>query len=149
MFEIYTSQIFKGGGGFKGEGKLDITIGSAKEGKIFAPTWEMVMEHKEAMKKAESLIDPEEKTKAKRKANREYTYAYRDMMRKSYKKHKKTWEDILRGIIPGLDGEHGRVVLCCYCRPEQFCHRKILAQMFVKLGEEINLPAVYLGEIQR
>lgn len=150
MFEIYTSQIYKGGGGFKGSGKLDVTVGTAKEGRIFAPDWNMVLEHKQAMKeiKADIYLSEEDRKRKMLEANGRYSEQYKKMMRESYRKHREIWENVLRGYIPGIKERQDRVVFCCYCPPSQFCHRKLLAQMFVKLGERIGIPAVYYGEIR-
>jgi uncharacterized protein YeaO (DUF488 family) len=108
MVEIYTSQY-----GYKGEDRLDITV-KTSDG-IFAPTWDMVIKYKNGI-----LSDEE------------YTKMYINLLRKSYKKNKKKWEEILN---------RERITFVCFCGQGKFCHRLILADVFTKLG------AIYKGEI--
>ena len=109
MLEIYTSRIK-----YSGENKLDITIGTGD--KVFAPSWEIVIGHKRG-----KITD------------KQYTNAYIKLMRISYKRHKKRWNEILN---------KDKIVFCCYCSSDKFCHRYILANIFTKLG------AKYCGEIK-
>lgn len=97
----------------KGKKYLDITVKSGD--KTFAPTWKMVM----GLKNGEITRE-------------QYIEEYTEMMRKSYKENRDRWEEVL-----GLD----EVVLACYCKPDQFCHRVLLAKMMEKCGAE------YLGEV--
>ena len=99
--------------GYHGPNKLDITVKSGV--KIFAPTWDMVLGYKNG------TITKEE-----------YIEKYMQMMRESYKRYKRAWTTLLNG---------DRVVLCCYCKPGDFCHRLLLAEILEKLGAE------YCGEI--
>lgn len=103
MLEVFTSRIW-----LEDKDKLDITIKSAKQGKIFAPTWEMVMDYKN------KII-----------SDSQYTAMYYDLMRKSYANNKEQWESLLN---------KERVVLVCYCNHGQFCHRYLLADILEKLG---------------
>lgn len=112
MLEVYTSTIR-----YRGPDRLDISIKSGS--KVFAPTWNMVMEVK-------SQVDCV-------KAQEEYTKTYLKMMKESFCNHPKEWDSLF---------ERERVVLCCYCRPGEVCHRTILARFLVKLG------AKYMGEIE-
>lgn len=103
MVEIYTGQ-YK----YCGPDRLDITVkGKDPIGRIFAPTWAMVDEYK--------MFKDEEK----------YTYAYRNLMRVSYRRHRDVWEEVLR---------RDRVVLVCFCKAGEFCHRVLLAGYLEKLG---------------
>lgn len=61
----------------------------------------------------------------------QYIEEYTERMRRSYRENRERWEEIL-----GLD----EVVIACYCKPHQFCHRVLLAKMLEKCGAE------YLGE---
>lgn len=111
MLEVFTSTIR-----YSGEDRLDISIKSAGEvGRIFAPTWDMVMGTKEG-----------------RYTEEEYTTMYLELMRFSYRHYRTKWDRLL---------QKQRIVLLCYCKAGDFCHRRLLAEILVKLG------AVYMEEI--
>jgi hypothetical protein len=61
-----------------------------------------------------------------------YRTWYLDVLRRSYRSQRAHWEVLLARPL---------VVLLCYCRPEQFCHRYLLAETLTTLG------AAYRGEI--
>ena len=92
---------------------VDVTIKSGH--KEFAPTWDMVMSHKKG-----EMTD------------KEYTELYYQKMRASYSNQYAKWEELL-----SLD----KVLITCFCRPNQLCHRRLLARMLVKCGAE------YWGEL--
>ena len=111
MLEVWTSQYR-----YNGPDRLDITVkGQDPIGKYFAPTWKMVIKSKKGILSKDDYKDQ-----------------YIALMRKSLKKHKHIWKEVL---------SRKRVVLVCFCEPKTFCHRLILAQIFETLG------AVYKGEI--
>ena len=93
---------------------LDTTVKSGD--KTFAPTWEMVMGHKK-----EQISDEQ------------YTREYYTMMRGSYRRNLPRWDEVL-----SMD----EVILACYCRADEFCHRYLLAEMLVRCGGKFE------GEIQ-
>lgn len=62
----------------------------------------------------------------------EYVEAYTREMRRSYRDNVVSWSRLL---------SKERVVLVCYCKNHERCHRTILARILVKLG------AVYAGEL--
>lgn len=101
MLSVYTSQYR-----YSGEDRLDITVKSGN--KLFAPSWEMVMGHKNG-----TLSDEQ------------YISMYYDKMRKSYKNNKKKWQEL-------LDKE--QVTVVCFCGKGKFCHRLFFADILVKLG---------------
>jgi uncharacterized protein YeaO (DUF488 family) len=107
--KVYTSNI-----NYKGKDRLDITV---KTGDLdFAPTWDMVMGHKNG-----TMTDGE------------YTRRYMDILRISYDKAHDKWLDIL---------SRDEVTFVCYCKTGKlFCHRKILAYIFSRL-EDVE----YMGE---
>jgi len=107
---LYTIQISvaKRLGLNKDDRYLDITVKSGD--KAFAPTWGMVMKHKQGI-----ITDDE------------YTSLYTDMMRNSYQKNRHRWDELL-----SLD----EVILACYCKADSFCHRYLLRDMLVKCGAE-------------
>lgn len=108
MVEIYTAQIR-----YSGSDRLDTTVKSGD--KTFAPTWDMVMGHKNG------TISDEE-----------YIKRYVVLMRESLKNNRSRWLEVMN---------MERVVLCCYCRKDKFCHRVLLAKMLEKNG------AIYKGEL--
>ena len=91
---------------YRGKNRLDITVKTGK--KIFAPTWDMVMGIKHGTMSYE-----------------EYTRKYYQLMRKSYKENKNEWNELLN---------KDEVVLVCFCKPNDFCHRYLLAYILAKLG---------------
>ena len=104
--KLYTAQYH-----YSGNDRLDITVkGQDPTGKIFAPTWKMVM----GSKKGKISFD-------------EYREMYRKRMRESYQQHKKIWQDILT---------RKEVTLVCFCKSGTFCHRYLLAEYLSKLGAE-------------
>ena len=113
---LYTAQIGK----YKGPDAYDVTV---KSGDInFAPTWDIV----QAWKAGEINWDT-------------YTQRYRELMLNSYKRNQKAWSEIL---------EKGVLTLLCYCRAddEKHCHRYLLADFLIKLGEKIGVSVVNEGE---
>lgn len=108
MVQIYTVQISKAKqtGLIDDPRFLDTTVKSGD--KVFAPTWKMVMGVKEGKISKE-----------------EYTQEYYEMMRKSYRINRQRWDEVL-----GME----EVILGCYCRAEEFCHRDLLRDMLVKCG---------------
>ena len=103
------------------EGFVDITVKSAKEGKIFAPTWDIVMEYKNGKITAE-----------------QYTQEYYRLMRRSFKMHKEKWIEVLK---------RDKVVIGCYCKSGYFCHRHLLVSIFEKLCQRLDIEFEYCGEI--
>lgn len=79
---------------------MDITIKSGN--KAFAPTWDMVMGHKN------KLITDEQ-----------YTIQYMHMLEESYKRNKPEWDKLL-----AMES----VTFVCYCPKSNFCHRHLLAK---------------------
>lgn len=83
---------------------LDITVKSGQGlGKMFAPKWDWVMGYKEG-----------------RYSEYDYTKFYREMLDKiPYP----AWEPLL---------DRNLVVLGCYCKAGDFCHRVLLAKYLVE-----------------
>ncbi len=113
---LYTAQIGK----YKGPDAYDVTV---KSGDInFAPTWDIV----QAWKAGEINWDT-------------YTQRYRELMLNSYKRNQGAWREIL---------EKGILTLLCYCRADddKHCHRYLLADFLIKLGDKIGVTVIYEGE---
>jgi uncharacterized protein YeaO (DUF488 family) len=100
---------------------LDITVKSGDH--TFAPTWEMVMG-----------------VKQRRITEDEYTRAYYERMRESYRQNRRRWDEILR-----MD----EVILACYCRADAFCHRYLLGDMLVTCGAEYRGEISSRGDLSR
>lgn len=88
---------------------LDITVKSGKElGKKFAPTWNMVMGHKQG-----KITDEQ------------YTELYLNML-------KNTEEEVFEELYKyGLDNEN-KINLICYCHDGKFCHTYLLIDFLVE-----------------
>lgn len=100
---------------YKGLDRIDITVKSAiYPWNVFAPTWAMVMAYKNTGD--ESV----------------YTEAYNKIIAGAFTLHEKElWE---------LIHSDRTITLVCFCRPDDFCHRVLLAKHFEALG------ATYYGE---
>ena len=98
---------------YSGPDRLDIT---AKQKTPFSPTWRMVNRFKNG------TINQEE-----------YSKLYIDLMNRSYAINYNSWYNVLN---------LNKVTFVCYCNPNKFCHRFLLAQDFEILG------AKYYGEIE-
>jgi len=123
LLHVHTARIH-----YSGPDRLDVTAKSATaEGKPFAPTWALVnwglrMRSQAEQKKlrrepgADSYADWAWKL---------YAMRYREQMRVSYVHQRRAWDDLLKR-------EH--VVFVCYCVDPEHCHRRVLAEIFDKLG---------------
>ena len=104
--KLYTARY-----GYKGDDRLDITVkGRDPVGKVFAPTWKMVM-----------------KTRRGKMAWDEYKEMYKELMRASYRTRKEVWNEVLK---------REEVTLVCFCPAGGRCHRYLLADFLEKLGAE-------------
>lgn len=104
--KLYTARY-----GYKGDDRLDITVkGRDPVGKVFAPTWKMVM-----------------KTRQGKMAWEEYKEMYKELMRTSYRAHKDIWHEVLN---------REKVTLVCFCPEGGLCHRYLLADCLEKLGAD-------------
>lgn len=92
---------------------IDVTV---KGGSVFGPTWDMVMGWKSGRLSWRS----------------EYERQYMQLMRERYRLNRRPFEEVLK---------RDRVVLCCYCGTPEHCHRRLLAEILVKLG------GTYRGEL--
>lgn len=89
---------------------------------LFAPTWDMVMGHKNG-----TITDEE------------YTRLYREKMIQSWVENREGWERFMQREEP--------IALACYCAPGKFCHRKLLVKILEKLCARLNIPFKYYGEL--
>jgi hypothetical protein len=102
---------------------IDITVKSANtpEGRVLAPTWKMVMKHKDG-----KLTDGE------------YTEQYLDLLRHRYRTDPQTFFDLLT---------RESVVLKCYCAAGTSCHRYLAVDVLVKIAEHKGIEVALGGEI--
>jgi len=98
---------------YNGNNRLDITVKTGSD--LLAPTWNMVMGYKSGKITQDEYID-----------------LYYSKMRLSYINNQNFWIRLLK---------RDEVILVCFCKAGDFCHRILLADILVKLGAE------YLGEI--
>jgi hypothetical protein len=104
---------------------------------FFAPGWDIVMGHKKWVAAGRpgglhsGMIDDER-----------YTAIYRERMRESYRCFKEHWEGLLRDV----EALKEDLVLICFCRPGDFCHRHQLAGMLKKVAEKIGISCELAGE---
>lgn len=103
---------------------IDTTVKSGKS--VFAPTWEMVMDIKNAT--PETRVGAEEL----------YTRRYHTAMQQSWKQHAGQWLELL---------SKERVAIACYCKPGVFCHRHLLIEYLGKVAVKKGIPFIYKGEL--
>ncbi len=104
--KLYTAQYR-----YSGADRLDITVkGKDLIGKVFAPTWKMVMGSKEGKISWD-----------------EYKDMYKDLMRQSYREHRDAWDEVL---------SREEVTFVCFCKADNPCHRYLLAEYFSVLGAD-------------
>lgn len=119
MIKIATSQYR-----YSGLGRLDVTVkGKDPLGKIYAPTWDMV-----SGIKAGVLTETD------------YTIRYRELMRKRYFNNYEQW------VKPLLSNPE-LIVLICFCGPDKFCHRHLLADYMSKVAKALGIEVNLIGEI--
>ena len=105
---------------YREEDAVDITVkGNNPIGRVFAPTWDMVMDYKRAVKQ-QDWETPEEFT-----PEEIYTKRYKALLgerlptiQEMFDFYTKTWLEEL--------------TFTCYCPPGAFCHRVILARDILK-----------------
>lgn len=114
---VYTSRVT-----YAGADRFDVTRKTgAKAGHPFAPSWAILrpaLEARRAGRETEATWET-------------YSAAYSEEMRRSYRAHRRAWDDLLA---------RPEVTLVCYCTDPARCHRTLLAAILVKLG------ATYKGE---
>ena len=114
---IYTSQYR-----YSGQDRLDVTVkGQHALGRVFAPTWAMVKQHK-----------------AGTMNNEQYTALYEAQMKLSMTERPDAWRQVL--LMP-------EVTLVCFCSPFKFCHRFLLANILVNNSRRFtDQECKYIGE---
>ena len=97
---------------------VDITVKSGD--KMFAPTWDFLMEYKN---------DHDEE---------KYISKFIPLMRRSYSENKQHWLDFL---------SQEEVAIACYCGKGGFCHRYLLVDIFEKICIYEGIELVRGGDL--
>lgn len=106
MLQVFTAHV-----SYRGPDRLNITaLAQDPVGKYFAPTWDLVTR----FKKHEIFEE-------------EFESLYRGQMHLSQLERPDRWQELL---------SRERVILVCFCRPDRFCHRFILANILEKQGAQ-------------
>lgn len=92
---------------------IDTTVKTAgtEIGKLLAPTWELVMGLKRGMGVKQSIYPP--------LVWNEYVDKYITLMRERFNSNRNVFRDFIKN--------NDEVMLLCYCRAGQCCHRRLLA----------------------
>ena len=129
MLTISTSRI-----AYRGSDRIDCTIKTAStiEGKLFAPTWDMVM----GVKKFHGdtrfpNVQPI--------SSEEYDQRYYALLRDRYAKNKQVFIDLIH---------HESVVFCCYCSDPEHCHRRLSVDILSKIAAHHGIEVKLGGEIK-
>lgn len=100
---------------YRGPDRFDVTRGSGGEkGHPFAPSWGLL-----------KWVKVRRPVEAQGRAWAGYTSVYLTEMAESQKRHPDAWQALLA---------RERVVLVCYCREREHCHRGLLARLLVEQG---------------
>lgn len=100
---------------------IDTTVKSGHD--IFAPTWHMVMSHKDGTLSDEG-----------------YTREYQQRMYESMRQNGDQWMQYVHSDTP--------MALGCYCKPGAFCHRHLLVKLFERICLKHQIPFLYYGELE-
>jgi len=117
---------------YRGPDRLDVTRKSGgPEGHPFAPSWRILGKALAARRAARDL-PADAAREIERQAWEAYSPAYLAEMAASRERQPEAWRDLL---------SRERVVLVCYCRNRERCHRGLLAVLLANLG------AIDAGEV--
>ena len=116
---LYTAQYR-----YPGKDRLDITVkGKDSMGKIYAPTWDMVMDWKN-----------------KKISDQRYSELYYGRLLELWPKYSKEMLQLVNRI-KGINGSEEDITLVCFCPKDTFCHRYLLVKFF-----QHNWGITYGGE---
>jgi len=129
MLTISTSRIT-----YSGSDRLDITIKTANtiEGKLFAPTWDMVT----GVKK---FYGDNRFPNVKAISSEEYDQRYYQLLRERYAKNKQIFIDLIH---------RESVVLLCFCNLPESCHRSLACDILHKIAQYHGIEVIIGGEIR-
>lgn len=136
--DVYTARM-----GYRGPDFLDVSLqGNMRRGDtaagghrgigfLFAPPPWLVYPH--LLLRKEGRETPESQA--------EYRERYLELLRERYRgPGRRAFDEVL---------SWPRVVLLCFCKPDEFCHRKLLAEVLVKVGARHAIDVVLRGELGR
>jgi hypothetical protein len=109
---------------------IDTTVKTSD--RLFSPTWNMVLGHKEK-------VAAHERGEILEQANQTYAQEYRRMMIDSWVRNRARWMEVINSEEP--------VAFACYCPKDKFCHRLLLRDMIEQICKKLNLPYQYYGEL--
>jgi uncharacterized protein YeaO (DUF488 family) len=129
MLKISTSRIT-----YHGSDRLDITVKTAStiEGKLFAPTWDMVT----GVKKYHGDT---RFPNVKPISSEEYDQRYYQLLRDRYAKNKQVFIDLVH---------RESVVFCCYCSEPNHCHRRLAMDILNKIAQAHGIRVTVVPEIR-
>jgi hypothetical protein len=116
MCAIWTAQF-----GYRGPNRLDVT---RKGGSPLGPSWPLLIEARGITREGDARW-------------KWYRPRYLEEMAESQIGHRDYWLSIL---------QRRSIVLVCYCRDPERCHRSLLAELLLGFGEANELRAQYCGE---
>lgn len=130
MCKIYTSRI-----AYRGADRLDTTVKSGVGlGKLLAPTWELVG----GVKRHETQNRDPRWLKYAPLTHDQYTDGYYALLRDRYKAALAPFMQLI---------QRERLVVCCYCAAETFCHRHLAVDILSKISAHHGLPIMCGGEL--
>ncbi len=130
MGVLYTSRI-----AYRGADQLDTTVKTgAGFGKLLAPTWDLVggVKHYETQGRDPRWLRYTPLTQE------QYIDGYYDLLRARYKVDVRPFIELI---------QRKRLVICCYCAADTFCHRHLAVGILVKIAAAHGLPCERGGEL--
>lgn len=106
---------------------INVTIKSGEQ--TFAPSWQMVLAHKDGVSLTHLHLSADE----------DYKLNFRAMMGESWKNNKARWIEV---------ASMENVAIMCYCKSCNFCHRFLLIDYFRAVCDSLHIPFCYMGEIE-
>jgi hypothetical protein len=125
------------------EAFIDITIKSAGPiGRVLTPTWGLVAGYKHHQQLEAGQEVDERWRKYWPLTWEEYAESYLNVLRLRYRTGQIEFVRLLE------HGEReGKLVLCCYCRPGDHCHRHLAAPVMAQIARRRGLQVSLLGEM--
>ena len=72
----------------------------------------------------------------------EYSYLYLELLRTRYQEN----QEYFKALVSWLYWHEGSVALVCYCRSGHFCHRNLLIDILLQIGESMGMRLNFKGE---
>lgn len=128
MLKLYTSRITN-----TDPAAIDITVKSASTpiGRYLAPTKSMVYGHK-------AFTGDSRFSRYTPLSTEQYTERYYQLLRPRYQANPDIFHEALT---------RDKVILCCYCRAGNFCHRHLAADILFKIAQHEGISVKLGGEV--